>query len=444
MPDVTAEDAARVDAAEEAALQSKVFTRVAWRVLPVLVVAYLFNYVDRTNISIAALQMNHAVGLTASQFGYGAGLLFVGYCLFEIPSNLALYRFGARLWIARIMITWGLVSAAMVFCSGATSFYMLRFLLGVAEAGFFPGVAFYLSSWFPSFYRARILAWFLVSIPASSLIGAPVAGLLLRMDGIWGLAGWQWLFLLESLPCVLIGLALPRLMPNTPRDARWLSGRERDVAERVLAAEDAARRVAPKVVTGFLPSLLSGRVWLLGLIYLSFSTGSYGVQLWLPIILKGTQQSDTAVSLLVAIPYLFSVAGMIFWAWFVDRYGRRLLNVILTCAVASASFVLALLSHDLALVLSGITLALLCLNAARAIFWAIPSLFLSGAAAAGGLALISSIGTLGGFIGPAVMGWLKDETGSFTAGLIAMAGFLALASLLAILLHLITRDARAA
>ncbi|HTH98879.1 MAG TPA: MFS transporter [Stellaceae bacterium] len=444
MSNTTAKFVDELGGADDAAQQSKVFTKVAWRVLPILVLAYLFNYVDRTNISVAALQMNKAVGLTASEFGYGAGLLFIGYCLFEIPSNFALYRFGARIWIARIMITWGLVSAAMAFCSGPYSYYALRFLLGVAEAGFFPGVAFYLSYWFPSGYRARVLAWFLVSIPASSFIGAPVAGLLLKMDGIWGLAGWQWLFLMESLPCVLIGLVLPRLLPNQPHEAPWLSEQEREIATRTLTTEEEALRRKPKVVNNFVPALFSGRVWLLGLIYLSFSTGSYGVQVWLPIIIKGGHFSNTMVSLLVAIPYLFSVAAMIFGAWYVDRYGKRVLNVILTCAVASGGFIFALMSHDLVAVLSSITLALLCLNAARAIFWAIPSLYLTGGAAAGGLALISSIGTLGGFIGPSVMGWLKDATGSFTAGLLAMAGFLALASVLAIVLNLTSRVGRTA
>ncbi len=422
---------------DDTALQARVFTKVAWRVLPILVLAYILNYVDRTNIGVAALKMNTAVGLTASEFGYGAGLLFIGYCVFEIPSNLALYRFGARLWISRIMITWGLVSAAMAFVVGVKSFYALRFLLGVAEAGFFPGVAFYLSYWFPSRYRARILAWFLVSIPASTLIGAPVAGLLLQMEGLGGLAGWQWLFLLEALPCVAIGLVLAWLIPNHPRDAAWLSPEEQLVASQALESEEQALRQRPRVLGKFAPALLDARVWLLGAIYLSFSTGSYGVQVWLPLIVKEAHFSDTSVSFLVAIPYLFSVVGMIFWAWFVDRHGRRVLNVIITCAVASAGFVFALMSHGFVPVLAGITVALLCLNAARAVFWAIPSLYLTGAAAAGGLALISSIGTLGGFIGPAVIGWLKDMTGSFTSGLIAMAGFLALASLLAIWLRLI-------
>jgi ACS family tartrate transporter-like MFS transporter len=422
------------------AQENRVFTKVAWRVLPILVLAYILNYVDRTNISVAALQMNKDIGLTATQFGTGAALLFVGYCVFEIPSNLVLHRVGARLWISRIMVTWGLVSAAMIFVKGAGSFYALRFALGVAEAGFFPGVAFYLSYWFPMRYRARILAWFLVSIPASSLIGAPIAGLLLQLDGVGGLAGWQWLFLLEALPCVVIGAALVWLIPNHPAEASWLSPGERRIATAVLAAEEHALRQKPRVVANFGTALTDLRVWLLGAIYLGFSTGSYGVQIWLPQIIKQAHFSDIAVAFLVAIPYFFSVVGMIFWAWFVDRYGRRTLNVIVTCAVAAAAFLIALMSQNFVAGLTSLTVALLCLNAARAVFWAIPSLYLTGAAAAGGLALISSIGTLGGVLGPSIMGWLKDQTGSFTAGLLAMAAFLALASLLTILLWLITRS----
>jgi MFS family permease len=409
-----------------------------------LVIAYILNYVDRTNISVAALQMNKDIGLTASEFGYGAGLLFIGYCVFEIPSNLVLHRLGARLWISRIMVTWGVVSAAMVLCTGPKSFYALRFLLGVAEAGFFPGVAYYLSYWFPLRFRARILAWFLVSIPASSLIGAPAAGVLLTLDGLGGLSGWQWLFLIEALPCVLLGLALAWLLPNQPAEARWLTQAERNAASRALAVEEQALRLRPRVVASFSTALTDVRVWLLGAIYLGFSTGSYGVQLWLPQIIKQAHFSDTAVGFLVAVPYFFSVVGMIFWAWFADRYGRRTLNVIVTCALASLAFLAALISQNFTAALASLTVALLCLNAARAVFWAIPSLYLTGGAAAGGLALISSVGTLGGFLGPSIMGWLKDATGSFTVGMLAMAGFLALASLLTVGLWLMTRNERSA
>ena len=438
---VTANEAGQTAATSEAgaALQNRVFNKVAWRVLPILVVAYILNYVDRTNISVAALQMNKDVGLTASEFGYGAGLLFIGYCVFEIPSNLVLHRLGARLWISRIMVTWGLISAAMIFVTGPKSFYALRFLLGVAEAGFFPGVAYYLSYWFPLRLRARILAWFLVSIPASSLIGGPVAGVLLQLDGLGGLAGWQWLFLIEALPCVVLGAALAWMIPNQPAEAKWLSPAEQDAASSALDAEAQSLRQKPHVVANFSAALADVRVWLLGAIYLGFSTGSYGVQIWLPQIIKQAHFSDTAVGFLVAVPYFFSVLGMIFWAWFVDRYGRRMLNVGATCGIAALAFLAALFSQDFVAALASLTVALLCLNAARAVFWAIPTLYLTGGAAAGGLALISSIGTLGGFLGPSIMGWLKAATGSFTVGMLAMAGFLALACVLTIGLWFVSR-----
>ena len=421
--------------AAQRSLERRAFVKVAWRVLPILILAYILNYVDRTNVGIAALTMNKDVGLTASQFGTGAGLLFVGYCLFEVPSNLVLYRVGARVWIARIMVSWGLVSAAMVFVSGPWSFYALRFLLGVAEAGFFPGVAFYLSGWFPAQYRARILAWFLVAIPASSLIGAPLSGLMLRMDGMAGLAGWQWLFLLESLPCVAIGLVLPRLMTDHPKDAHWLTEAEREAVVGRIASEQRERPVSK-----FLPLLTDARIWLLSGVYLGFSIGSYGIQVWLPLIIKQAAFSDMAVGLLTGGPYLFAVIGMVLWAGAVDARGGRVLNVVLTCGLAAFGFLVALLSSAFLPSLLGITIALVGVNAARAVFWAIPSRFLTGAAAAGGLALINSIGTMGGFFGPAIMGWLKDATGSFTAGLGVMSGFLIVATILAASLKLVFKN----
>ena len=395
------------------------FRQIAWRLLPLLVVSYIFNFIDRTNIAVAALTMNADLGLSPSQFGYGAGLLFVGYCLFEIPSNLALYRFGASRWLARIMISWGIVSAAMIFVVGPNSFYLARFLLGVAEAGFFPGAAYYLSCWFPAAYRARIIAWFLVAIPASSLLGSPISGLLLNLDGLWGLAGWKWVFLLEALPCVVLGVLVRRFLPDTPEAAPWLSPGGRALVRQRLAEEI---RVRP---TGQFRALLrDARVWILGCIYFGFTIGSYGIQVWLPLILKAEHFSNTTVGFLAAIPYLFAVIGMIAWAGFVDRHGRRIDNVTVTCLLAAVGFGVALWTGTFLLSFAGLCIALVGVNAARAVFWAIPSRYLTGIAAAGGLALINSIGTLGGFAGPWIVGALRESTGSFAAGLTAMAGFL--------------------
>ncbi|MBK3478370.1 MFS transporter [Pseudomonas sp. MF6751] len=416
-------------------IEKKLFAKIAWRFLPILMISYVFNYIDRTSISVAALTMNEDIGLTSSQFGYGAGILFLGYCLFEVPSNLILYRVGARLWISRIMISWGLVSAAMVFASGPMSFYILRFMLGVAEAGFFPGVAYYLSCWFPSKYRAQIIGWFLIAIPASSFIGAPVSALLLNLDGVLGLAGWKWMFLIESLPCVVLGFFVAKLLADSPGKASWLNPHERELVVRLVANE---QRVKP--ATNMRSVLSDIRVWILSGIYLGFSIGSYGVQVWLPQIIKQENFSNVAVGFLTAIPYLCAVVVMIAWAAYVDKNGRRIKNVMLTCVIAGLGFFVSFLTQSFVFSLVGLTIALVGVNAARAVFWAIPSRYLVGVAAAGGLALINSIGTLGGFLGPWIMGWLKEETGNFTAGLAVMAACLFIAGLLALILQKIASE----
>ena len=414
---------AAIDAATEAA----VFRKIGARLLPVLCLGYLFNYMDRSNIGFAALGMNKAIGLSASQFGVGAGILFLAYSGFEIPSNIALHRFGARRWLARIMISWGLVSAAMAFVAGPDSFYALRLLLGVAEAGFFPGVTFYLASWFPAQYRARILAWFLVAIPLSSVVAGPVSGSLLQFDGIWGVAGWQWLFIIEGLPCVAIGIAALFTLSDSPASAAWLTQAERAIAMRALAAETRDRPV------GSLWAAISDkRVLLLALVQFGFTAGSYGVQIWLPQIIKGHAFSDLSVGLFSAVPYLFASVAMVIWAAAVDRSGRKIGNLVVACLLATGGLVLSVVvAGSFSVALLGLTVAVVGVTSARAIFWTIPTRFLTGIAAAGGLAFINSIGTVGGFAGPAAMGWLKDWTGGYTAGLLIMAGLLALTTAVA-------------
>jgi ACS family tartrate transporter-like MFS transporter len=416
-------------------VQHGILRRTAWRLVPILTLAYVVNYLDRTNLAFASLTMNKDIGLTATQFGYGAGVLFVGYCVFEIPSNLALYRFGARLWIARIMITWGLVSAAMAFVTEPYGFYFMRFLLGVAEAGFFPGVAYFLAAWFPPQYRARILAWFLVGIPVSSLIGAPLSGLLLELDGMADLKGWQWLFIIEGIPAVALGLAVARLLADRPETASWLSADEKQILGKMLTEE---RRERAK--TDLLAALRDTRVLICALVQFGFTLGSYGVGIWLPQIIKGHALSNLTVSLLSAIPYVFASVAMIVWAVGVDRSGRKVVNLTLACLLAAAGLVGSVLSGALAPALIGLTVALIGVTSARAIFWTIPTRFLAGVGAAGGLAFINSIGTLGGFAGPYMMGFLKDQTGTFEAGLLAMAALLAVTTLLAWSLKLVIKE----
>ncbi|WP_145145295.1 MFS transporter [Roseomonas gilardii] len=417
------------------ALKRSAFRKVIWRMLPILTLAYAFNFLDRTNIGFAALQMNRDIGLTATQFGWGAGILFVGYCGFEVPSNMLLYRYGARLWISRIMISWGLLSCAMSFVSGPISFYLLRFVLGVAEAGFFPGIAYFLSAWFPAEYRARILSWFLVAIPVSSLIGGPLSGFLLEMDGALGLAGWQWLFVVEGAPAAIIGIVLLFVLTDRPQDAHWLTPDERQAIITSIESEKRDRAVSRLGV-----ALRDVRVWICTVVYLGFTVGSYGIQIWLPLILKGQDLTNMQVGWVSALPYLAASIGMILWARSADRSGRKIVNLTACCLLGALGFLLAISTGRFDLSLLGLAAALVGVTSARAIFWSIPTRFLTGIAAAGGIAFINTVGTTGGFFGPTIVGWLKDATGSFEAGLLAMAGFLAVSTLFAFLLRLVIRD----
>ena len=323
----------------------------------------------------------------------------------------------------------------MAFVSGPTSFYILRFTLGVAEAGFFPGIAYFLSAWFPAEYRARILSWFLVAIPLSSVLGGPLGGMLLGFDGIWGLAGWKWLFIIEGIPAALIGLVLLKRLTNKPQDATWLTTDEKRV---IIASVEGEKR--DRAVIHFGAALRDIRVWMCTLVYLGFTVGSYGIQIWLPQILKGQNLTNLQVGWISAIPYVAASVGMILWARAADRSGKKIVNLALCCFVAVVGFLVAISTGRFDLSLIGLTGALVGVTAARAIFWSIPTRFLTGIAAAGGIAFINTIGTTGGFFGPTIVGWLKDATGSFEAGLLAMAGFLAMSTLVAILLKFVIRD----
>jgi MFS transporter, ACS family, tartrate transporter len=419
------------EADSDAVLQSAV-RKAALRFVPLLTIAYLFNYLDRTSLGFAALTMNQQLGLSASQFGLAAGILFVGYSLFEVPSNLLLYRFGARRWLARIMISWGIVSAATAFVVGPNSFYGLRLLLGIAEAGFFPGVTFFLAAWFPTQYRTRMLAWFLIGIPASSLIGGPVCGMLLQMDGIWGLAGWQWLFLLVSLPCIPLGLLTLRLLADHPDTAAWLTSDERDALNHTLASE-----VRERPHASLWGALKDARVLICAAIQFGFTLGSYGIGIWLPLILKEYHLSTLAIGWIAAIPYLFASAGMILWARYVDQRGRRVVNLAIACFLGGVGLLAPILSGSLVVALTGFSAALVGVTAARAIFWTIPTRFLTGVAAAGGLAFINSIGTVGGFAGPFMMGWLREFSGSYVVGLAAVAAIMIAATIASMSLKLV-------
>lgn len=414
--------------------ERRVFARIAWRLVPVLCLGYILNYLDRSNIGFAALTMNKDLGLTASEFGIGAGILFLSYCGFEVPSNVIMYRVGARLWLVRIMVTWGIVSAATALVVGPKSFYALRFLLGLAEAGFFPGVAYYLSAWFPAELRTRILAWFLLGIPLSSVVGGAVSGLILQMHDIAGIAGWKWLFLLEGLPTILVGVLAYFLLADRPDTAPWLDAAERRMVTARLAGERRDREVSR-----LLPAIKDARVLVLAAIQFGFTLASYGVGIWLPLIIKQENFGNIAVGFITAGAYVVASIGMLLWAAAVDRGASRINQVAVTCAMAGAGLVAAVLAPGFAVSFAAVTVALVGITAARAIFWAIPARFLTGIAAAGGLAFINSIGALGGFFGPSMVGVLKDATGSFHAGFYAMALLLMLAAALALSLRRLIR-----
>lgn len=414
--------------------QEALLNKIAWRIVPLLTVAYIVNYLDRTNIGVAALTMNKDLGFSATQFGVAGSVLFLSYTVFEIPSNLALYKFGARRWIARIMVTWGLVSIATAWVYDINSFYVARFVLGVAEAGFFPGVAYYLAAWFPPQYRTRMLAWFLLGIPMSPVVGGPVSGYLMELDGMLGLKGWQWLFVVEGLPAVVLGVVVLWALADRPETASWLDPKERQMLTDMLAAE---RQERPK--TSLVAALSDIRVIMLAAIQFGFTLGSYGILLFLPQIIKGFGLSNLASAVLSAVPYVFASTGMLLWAWHVGRKGGAINNLTIACAIGMVGLVASVMSGNIVVALAALTVALIGITSARAIFWPIPTRFLSGVGAAAGLAFINSIGTAGGVAGPSLMGWLRDVTGSFEAGLITMAGILLATALLAFALKLVIK-----
>ncbi len=397
--------------------------KVTRRLVPFLMLLYIVAWFDRINVGFAALQMNRDLGFSASVFGFGAGVFFIGYALFEVPSNLLLARVGARRWIARIMVSWGLVSVAMMFVRGPLSFYALRFVLGVAEAGFLPGVIYYLAQWFPRAQRARAISWFMIGIPLSTVLGAPLAGLLLQLNGWYGLSGWQWLYLVEGLPAVLLGFVVWYRLPDTPLQARWLSQSEQTALMTAIAAENDG--VAARHVLSVRQVLLHPTVWLLGFVLFACQCGSYGLTLWIPQIVKGLSgQSDLVVGLLSALPYIAAAIGMVLLGVSSDRSGERFWHVALPSLLGAAGFAASAFLHTPLPGLLALTVAAVGDLGSRGPFWALPPRFLTGSALAAGIALINTMGAVGGFVGPYAVGLVKDFTGSFTGGLLLLSALL--------------------
>lgn len=407
------------------------------RLIPLLALAYLLNYIDRVNVGFASLTMNADLGLSAAAYGLGAGLFFVGYFFFEVPSNVILHRVGARIWIARIMVTWGVVASSTAFIQGEIGFYVVRVLLGIAEAGFFPGIILYLTYWFPRVERARIVALFFLAVPLSSVVGGPLSTWLISVgDGALGFdAGWRFMFFVEGIPAVLLGVAVLWLLPDRPTRARWLPTDQAVALEERIAAEDAAAAGQDR---GVAAALRDGRVVALSVVYFGIVFGLYVLAFFLPQIVAGFEQQFGAdyslveVGLITAVPYAIASVTMVLWARRSDRSGERPLHVAVPAVVGAVAIAGALYMDSPLLVMACVTVCAIGVFAAIPPFWSLPNAFLTGSGAAAGIGLINSFGNLSGFVGPFVAGWLKDLTGDSRAGMWVVAVMMLMSAAIAI------------
>jgi ACS family tartrate transporter-like MFS transporter len=422
-------------------IESRTTAKIAIRLVPFLIVCYFVAYLDRVNVGFAKLTMDSDLGLSDTMFGFGAGVFFLTYFLLEVPSNLFLDRFGARRWIARIMFTWGLISGAMAFIPEIAAgtgvkdeyvFYFLRALLGAAEAGFFPGIIFYLTLWFPSSYRGRIIGYFMAAIPLSSAIGSPVSASLLQLNGVGGLAGWQWLFIAEAAPALVLAFVVLFYLTDYPKDAGWLAADERDWISQRLVAEERQRVAVHQISIG--QALLNPRVLALALVYFGAVACNYGISFWLPTIVKGFGVSIAMTGWINAIPYLVGFVGMIWYGRRSDAKMERSGHAAVAMAIAAIGIGASAFLDDPLLKMTALTLGAFGVFAVLPIFWTLPTAFLSGSAAAAGIAVINSIGNLAGYFGPFLMGWLHDLTGSFSYALLAIAGAAAIATVIVLVL----------
>jgi D-galactonate transporter len=410
------------------------YSKATWRLIPLIFICYLFNYLDRVNVGFAKLEMLDALKLSETVYGLGAGIFFIGYVASGVPSNLILHKLGARRWIAVIMILWGALSAAMMFVTGAQSFYVLRFLTGVAEAGFFPGLVYYFANWFPSEKRGQVMALFMSAIPVSGLVGGPLSGWMLGhfTGGQGGLAGWQWLFLLQGIPTVVLGVAVFFILSDGLRQATWLSPEEKAAMQRALDSDEHGRRASSHAVHSFAAVLRNGHVWMLGLVYFSIQMGVYAINFWLPSIIKALGFGNpVTVGWLSALPYLFAGIFMVVVGRSADARRERRWHLSVPMIMALVGLLLAAnFSHNTVIVMVGLTLATMGALTGLPMFWPLPAAFLGSAAAAGGLALINSLGQVAGFVSPFLVGWIKDATGSTDTALYILSSVLLLGAVL--------------
>ncbi|MBV8778742.1 MAG: MFS transporter [Alphaproteobacteria bacterium] len=416
----------------ERTIEQRTMRKVYWRLLPFTGLLYLICYIDRANVGFAALTMRGDLGLSQAAFGLGAGTaFFIGYFILEVPSNVILDKVGARLWIARIMITWGLASAATAFIVGPWSFYLVRFLLGLAEAGFFPGMILFFTYWFPSVHRGRIVAGFMTAIPISIAIGAPVSTTLMELNGVFGLHGWQWMYLMEAAPAVILGIVVLLYLTDRPEQAGWLSADEKAWLGGELARE---RREVEAVRTySMWQSMYNPRVLALAVIYFGVAAASVGLVMFLAQIVKELGLSNLMTGYVSSIPYIIGTVGMIVLGHITDRTRERRWNCFVACLIAVFGLALAGYTLGTWVSLVGLSIATVGFYGMKPSFWPMPSLFLTGTAAAAGIAWINAVGNLAGTVTPFVVGWAKDTTGSFAGGLYVLAGFALLSAAVTLL-----------
>jgi MFS transporter, ACS family, tartrate transporter len=405
----------------DAMIEKRTMGKVYLRLLPFVFACYFLCYLDRINVSFAALTMNKDLGLDPAIYGMAAGAFFWGYFLFEVPSNLILEKVGARMWIARIMVTWGILSGATALCTGPWSFMTVRFLLGLAEAGLYPGMVLYFTYWFPDHHRARIVSGFTLALPFAVALGAPMSTAFLELDGLLGLAGWKWMYLIEAAPTVLLGVAVFFYLTDRPALAHWLAPEERNWLSSTIEHE--RRQIEAHGTISLLESFYDSKVLLLTLNYLGIVTASLGMLLFLPQIVKSLGFTNMQVGFVTMIPYLCGAAAMLFVGWLSDRTGERRWNLFVTCSLGAAGLIFCGLFVNSYWAIVGMSLAAIGFYGSKGPFWSMPPMFLTGSAAAASIAWINSVGNLGGFFGPSIVGWAKDITGSYAGGLYALAAF---------------------
>jgi MFS family permease len=408
--------------ASDGSLESTAYRKVDVRLLPFLFLCYILAYLDRVNVGFAKLQMLKELSMSDAAFATGAGIFFIGYFFFEVPSNVLLKKFGARMWIARIMISWGVISACMIFVKGEWSFYGMRFLLGLAEAGFFPGVIFYLTLWYPSKLRASRTAWFVAAIAVSGVVGNPISGWIMdKLSGAMNLAGWQWLFLSEGIPSVLVGIWVIFYLDSSIEEAKWLTAEDKALLTNNLIAED-KHKTEHKLADAF----KSGKVWVLCAIYFTLMIGLYGIAFWLPTIVKAFGiKGYFGVGLITAIPYGVAVIGMILLSVHSDKTGERRLHYVFNVTAGAIGLVLSgIFASNPVLAIVFLSIGTLGVIGSMPLFWPLPSAFLAGTAAAAGIGIVNSVGNLGGYFGPNIPIWAKLISSDRSAALYIIAGIL--------------------